>query len=131
MEIVEMVIFHFRKEFVLMMEKMTGKRWLVEFDCKVVEMLVNESLVVLGYMEVVKLEKEHLEVCEKMEKEYSLEVLKCKVVAMLVKKERFEEFECMVVVMLVKACLVVFECKGLEKLEKEFLEVLVHMEVEK
>jgi hypothetical protein len=114
-----------------MMEKMTEKRCLVEFDCKVVEMLVNESLVVLGYMEVVILEKERLEVCEKMEKEYSLEVLKCKVVAMLVKKECFEEFECMVVVMLVKACLVVFECKGLEKLEKEFLEVLVHMEVEK
>jgi hypothetical protein len=79
-------------------------------------------------MEVVKLEKEHLEVCEKMEKEYSLEVLKCKVVAMLVKKECFEEFECMVVVMLVKVCLVVFECKGLEKWEKEFLEVLVHLE---
>lgn len=82
-----MVLFHFQRVFVLSMEaerifevigKMMEKRWLVEYECKVVETLVFE------YMEVVRLVKEHLEVFEKMEMEYFLEGLKRMVV---VKKE--------------------------------------------
>ncbi|KAI5411851.1 hypothetical protein KIW84_056789 [Lathyrus oleraceus] len=158
MEIVEMVLFHFQRVFVLSMEaerifevigKMMEKRWLVEYECKV----------------VVRLVKEHLEVFEKMEMEYfleglkrmvvvmlvkkeSLKVFECMVVVMLVKKESLEVFECMVVVILVKKCLVVFECMEVVMLEKRFLEVfeykvlvmmlekeclvvLEHMEVEK
>ncbi|KAI5411853.1 hypothetical protein KIW84_056789 [Lathyrus oleraceus] len=141
MEIVEMVLFHFQRVFVLSMEaerifevigKMMEKRWLVEYECKV----------------VVRLVKEHLEVFEKMEMEYFLEGLKRMVVVMLVKKESLKVFECMVVVILVKKCLVVFECMEVVMLEKRFLEVfeykvlvmmlekeclvvLEHMEVEK
>ncbi|KAI5411852.1 hypothetical protein KIW84_056789 [Lathyrus oleraceus] len=150
MEIVEMVLFHFQRVFVLSMEaerifevigKMMEKRWLVEYECKVVVRLVKEHLEYflegLKRMVVVMLVKKE-----------SLKVFECMVVVMLVKKESLEVFECMVVVILVKKCLVVFECMEVVMLEKRFLEVfeykvlvmmlekeclvvLEHMEVEK
>lgn len=88
MEIVEMELFHLDRVFVLLLEverileeleegvivKMMEKRLMVVFECKVVEMLVNVCLVVFVYMEVGNLVKGHLEVFEKMVKEF-LEVL--------------------------------------------------------